>query len=88
MTRKGILIAAAAVIALAAPAIASADPWGGHWGGHWGGRWAYGDRDFHGPDFRPIRTWGWGYGPHCWIAPRGHYDYWGRWVVRPVEVCR
>ena len=76
MTLKKLLIAAAAVATLAAPAVASAYP--GYFHERWEGRGYY----------HPIRAWGYGYRPHCWIAPRGHFDPWGRWVVRPVEVCR
>ncbi len=98
MTLKNLLIAAAAVATLAAPAVALADPgyfhggyesrgddhpyrgwgWGGGWHGGWGSGWGHGYRYGDGD----------GYRSHCWIAPRGHFDPWGRWVVRPVEVCR
>ena len=88
MSLKSIVLAAAALASLAAPAAALADPYWGHDRGDWRrhewrehGRWEHARYGY---------GWGhgWGYGPRCWVERHGHYTWYGDYVVRTVRVCR
>jgi hypothetical protein len=95
MSPKSVCLAAAALLCLAAPATALADPYWEHdgWRGHegpgpeWRGHeWReHGWRDHDGWRGRPVPT-AW-YGPRCVVEDRGFYDWYGRYVPQPVRVC-
>ncbi|MCI3180443.1 hypothetical protein C5708_09270 [Caulobacter sp. CCUG 60055] len=99
---RSIILGGAALLTLAAPMTALADPgWGGHdgwrdrgwreheWREHerWE-RWRDRDRD----------RWRWRgyygypppvyYAPRCYIENQGYYNWYGEYVYRPVRVCR
>jgi hypothetical protein len=84
MTLKSIVLAGATLIALAAPAAAMAQPYGGY------------DRGYHNDrrdDWRWDRRHRWehrdhAYGRRCFTEHRGYYGWNGRYISRPVEVCR
>jgi hypothetical protein len=85
---------AAALLSLAAPATALADPdWGRDaWRGpgwdhdSWRGR-EHHERAWREHEARPRpAAWGW-YGPRCVVEDHGFYDWYGRYVPRPVQVC-
>jgi hypothetical protein len=88
MTLKSIALAGAALLSLAIPAVASAQP---SWGGYDHDGWR---RD----NFRAYADWGrgprwdqgprWGYAPRCFVEPRAVYNGWGHYVVEPVRICR
>ena len=83
MNLKSIVLAGVTVMSLAAPAVALADP---SWGYDRSYREVRRDRD----DWRGREAWshrGWNR-PHCFVENRGYYGWHGRYVSRPVEVCR
>lgn len=102
MNRKiSLMLVGAAVLALAAPAVASADPWWGHDGDHhegWRDHDGWRDREA----WRDHERWEhhggyWGYGGYapppvyyrrCFIQNQGYYNWWGQYEVRAVRVCR
>src|SRR5581483_3491296 len=104
MTLKSLILAGAAAASLAAPAVALADPaWGDHGGwnhqdGGWRGdhRGDFRDGDHRGWGWRDHDGWrggyryGWGYGYDrgCYTTERGYHNWYGEYVVRPVQVCR
>jgi len=82
MQLKTLCLVGATLISLAVPAAASADP-------HWRDRddWRRHEWREHGRwDHRPW-AWGWYGGPRCVVEPRGYYDWYGRYIYRPVRVC-
>ena len=88
MTLKSIALAGATLIALAAPAAALADPYWGHDRDGWHDR-----DDWRRSEWREHERWehrgyGYGWGPRCFVERRGYRDWYGRYVTRPVEVCR
>ena len=99
MTIRSMILAAATVGALLAPISAMADPIYGHqderretWrGDDRGGRdWRDHDRREH--ESRGERNWrpipAYYHRPACWYENRSFRNYWGRWEVRSVRVCR
>ncbi|MDR3511806.1 MAG: hypothetical protein P4L73_09235 [Caulobacteraceae bacterium] len=103
MSMKSILIAGAALVSLAAPAAAFADPyWGGgdHGGYHdgWrGGGDGWREHEWREHEARERGGWGapaygygygWSYAPRCYVESRGHYTWYGEYVYQPVRVCR
>jgi len=87
MRLKSFCLAGAALISLAAPAAALADPWDhDDWRRH---EWR--EQEWREHELREHARWedgprGW-YGPRCVVEDRGWYDGWGRYVYRPVRVC-
>lgn len=90
MTIRSTILAAAAVGVLIGPVSASAEPAYGRQGEHHD-VWRREDR---GREGREDAHWGWRrapvyfHRPVCWYENRGFRNGWGRWVVRPVRVCR
>lgn len=86
MSLKSIVLAGVTAMSLAAPAVAFAQPY-----------WDQ-DRGYHNDDWRrhqwrererwEHRGYSYGYGPRCFIEDRGYYAWNGRYVSRPVRVCR
>ncbi len=103
MTFKSIVLAAATVVSLAAPAAAKADPYWGHEGGYREG-WRDGEdrreHEWREHEWREHGQWqrhewrgheAWehgGYGGRCFVERRGYYNWYGQYVSRPVRVCR
>ena len=96
MTIRSIILAAATVGALVGPVSAMADPiyaaryehreaWRGddHGGRDWRGQ-AWRDHDDRG--WRPFPVYY--HRPACWYENRSFRNYWGRWDVRQVRICR
>ena len=90
MRLKSVCLAGAALVAIALPAAASADPYWEHdgWRAHEWREDAWRDHEWrehaaweHGPG------WGWSGGPRCVIEDRGHYDWYGAYIHHPVRVC-
>ena len=95
MTLKSIVLAGATLVALAAPAAAMAHPdWDHDRGYHAAGnREGWRDRDdwrWRQHEHWEHRGYSYGYGStrRCVIEDRGYYAWNGRYVPRPVEVCR
>ena len=96
MSVKSIVLAGATLLSLAAPAAAFAQPYWDHDRGyHDGGDYDRGrDRDeWRRREWREHQAWehrgyGYGYAPRCVVENRGYYAWNGRYVSRPVEVCR
>jgi hypothetical protein len=101
MRLKSVCLAAAALLSLAAPATALADPeWGRDasrgpgwdhdgWRPHEHHEHAWRDEHAwreHEPWARPAAWGGYG-GPRCVVEDHGFYDWYGRYVPRPVQVC-
>ncbi len=88
------VLAGAAVLALIAPAVASADSWRGDHDGYRHAGWR--DRDDgrgHGwreNEWREHRGYygGYGYFPRCYWRNQGFYNWFGQYEVRRVKVCR
>jgi len=91
MTLKSIVLAGATLAALTAPAAASAQAYWDHDRGYHDG---YRDRDDWRRDEwrRDWRRHEWyahsEFRHRCFIENRGYYAWNGRYVSRPVEVCR
>ena len=89
MRLNTVCLAGAALLSLAAPAAALADPWD-HDGWR---REAWREHEWREHQWREHERWEhrrwdarW-YGPRCVVEDRGFYDGWGRWVYRPVRIC-
>jgi hypothetical protein len=91
---KPACLAAAALLSLAAPAVALADP---HWehGGPDHDEWrrqAWREHEWREHGRREPASWsyggrGWGPPPRCFIESRGAYAWDGGYAYRPVRVC-
>lgn len=97
MTLKSIVLAGATLVALAAPAAAMAQPYWDHdrsyhdTGYREGGRddWRWRQHQRHERYAHRGHAYAYGYGHrHCVIENRGYYAWNGRYISRPVEVCR
>lgn len=85
MNLKSIILAGATVLSLAAPAVALADPWDRGW--HDRDDWRRHEwREHH--ERWEHRGYGYGYAPRCFVEDRGYHDWYGRWIYRPVRICR
>jgi Ni/Co efflux regulator RcnB len=93
MTLKTVVLAGVTALSLAAPAAALAQPYWDQDRGYHDDR-GYRDRDdWRRHEWREREAWehrgyGWGYGQRCFIERRGHYDWRGYYVSRPVRICR
>ena len=102
MNIRSMILAAATIGALVGPAAAMADPIYGHqderreawrgedrgdrgdrgWREHaWREHEGRGDRGW-----RPVPVYY--HRPACWYENRSFRNYWGRWEVRSVRICR
>src|SRR5258708_1046030 len=84
MTLKSIVLPAPTLLALPAPPPPRAQPYGGY---------AHGYHDDRRDDWRWREHQRWehrdhAYGRRCFIENRGYYGWNGRYISRPVEVCR
>jgi hypothetical protein len=85
MNLKSIVLAGVTVMSLAAPAVALADP---SWQHDRGYREIRRDRDdWRGREAWDHRGYAWNR-RHCFVENRGYSGWNGRYVSRPVEVCR
>ena len=96
MTIRSMILAAATAGALFGPVSAMADPIYGHQGERheaWRGD-DRGDRDGRQREWREHEGRGWRpvpvyyRRPACWYENRSVRNYWGRWEIRSVRVCR
>jgi hypothetical protein len=82
MRLKSLALAAATVVSLAAPAAALAQPYGGY---HDHREWREHRRYWRDHDrYAHRRYWR---GPRCRTEMRGHYNWRGDYVHRPVRIC-
>ena len=96
MNLKSIILAGATALSLAVPAGALAQPWDRGWHDRDDWRreeWREHERREHDRHERwEHRGYGYGYGygyaPRCFVEDRGYHDWYGRWVYRPVRICR
>lgn len=93
MRPKSIFLTCAALLAIAIPAAASADPWDHdgwrdhEWRGHEWRENAWREHEWREHEAWAHRDrWGW-YGPRCVIEDRGHYDWYGNFIHEPVRIC-
>ncbi|MDR3507225.1 MAG: hypothetical protein P4L64_04925 [Caulobacteraceae bacterium] len=93
MSIKSTVLAGAALLALAVPAAAMADPYWDRDGD--GGRHEWREHQWREHEWREHEAWEhrgegwrWGYAPHCFIENRGYYTWYGEYEYRPVRVCR
>jgi hypothetical protein len=86
MRLKSLSFAAAGLLSIALPAAASADPYWVHddWRRH---EWR--EHEWREHEWRDHHPWAdGGYGPpRCFVEDRGYYDWYGRYVYRPVRIC-
>jgi hypothetical protein len=92
MRLKSVCFAGAALLSLALPAAASADPdWGGRdpddWRRHEWREHEWREHEWREHERWEHRRWAWDGPPRCVVEDRGFYDDWGRWIYRPVRVC-
>ena len=86
MTLKSAVLAGATLVALAAPAAAMAQPNWDHDRGYHDG---YRDRAEWRSDWRRHAWYAHSeFGRRCFVENRGYHAWNGRYVSRPVEVCR
>jgi hypothetical protein len=102
MNAKSLMIAGAAVMSLAAPAAALADPvWNGDYQqgyyadhsydvDHDRGDWNHADydRDYYDRDYYGHPAYGWGYHRHCWTQVRPYRTSFGAIRYQRVTECR
>ena len=98
MTLKKIVLAGVAVLSLAVPAAALAQPYDGR-GDGWHEGWRGDDwrrQDWRAHEWRDHAyggygygyNYGYGWGPRCVVEHRGFYNAWGRYEPQDVRVCR
>lgn len=83
MRLKSMCLAGATLLSLAIPAAASADP-------YWGWRDDWRRHEWREHEWREHAAWergAWYGGPRCVVEDRGYYDWYGRYVYRPVRIC-
>lgn len=88
MRLKSVCLAGAALLAIAVPAAASADPWDHDgWREHqWREHQAWREHEWREHEAWEQRA-DWYGGPRCVIEARGRYDGYGNYVREPVRVC-